>query len=164
LSDKFAKLSDVKKEDYAEGITKLPDDRQREIRQVEGLTDQDQRTLGRNLSQGWMRQRMQEMKDFFKLSAEERLAALDKAIADMDARRGMRGAGGPNAPAGGQPPAAGTGPTGGPPGGRRPRSADRMQQGMEQRLSNTTPEDRAVSYEYRRLLQERRRQLQAAGR
>jgi len=158
VSDKFEKLSDAKKDAYSERLRQLPEDRRRELFQVQGLTSQERRRLGGNMGRGFRREMMQEMKDFFKLSPEQQLAALDKRIAEMDARRRDMQARRPN-PGGG---ARQSGTPGRPPRGPRRINADRMQQFMEQRLSNTTPEERAVMSEYWRRLRERRQQIQSA--
>ena len=140
--------------------------------ETEGMTDQQRREAWGQLreqmrrlspeqrqrlwgeSGGGFRQRMQQqVDDFFDLPSEQRAAHLDKQIDTMEARRAQfaqRGGrqGGPG----------GRRFQGELRGGRTYRSADERNQLHKRRLDGTTPENRAKWSEYRRQLEDRRRQ------
>ncbi len=182
-SDKFDALSDDMKDEYSKELQRLPADKRREMFGAEGVSQEDRQKIFGAISRARQKQQAEDIRKFFALSPEDRAAELDRRIAEEDARRasfrdnGGRpprpdsadnstraggGTGGPGAPggfgrgggAGGPPDAKGGGRRGGP-------TADQFQRGMERRLDGTTPEDRAYTAEYRRLMQQRRQQLQA---
>jgi hypothetical protein len=112
-----------------------------------------------------------EVQSFFRLPPAEREAELDRRIRAEEERRKARNAaraqardmggrprGGPPGPPGGGPPAGG----GRPPGGGGPTVArtgspdDRRIQRAKAAIDRTTPEQRAMRTEYRRLMAERR--------
>lgn len=120
-----------------------------------------------------------EVQSFFRLPAAERDAELDRRIRAEEERRKARDAsrgqgGGPprGGPPGGFP---GGPPGGGPPGGGGPRGGPpavagtgRTEEDRNQRykasIDRTTPEQRAMRTEYRRVMQERRAKLGLADR
>jgi uncharacterized membrane protein YgcG len=111
-----------------------------------------------------------ELQSYFALPADQRRAELDRRIKAEEARRkawqeqranrgGNNGGGRGNATAGG-PPGGGGGPQrggGGGPGGGR--SEDGRNTRAKQRIDSSTPEQRAQTTEYRRVMEERRQQL-----
>jgi hypothetical protein len=120
-----------------------------------------------------------EVQSFFRLPAAEREAEIDRRIrAEEDRRRARdtardtaraqaRDAGGPQR---GGPPGGGGGPPGGsPPGGGQPGGAptvvrmgsteDQRNQRSKAAIDRTTPEQRAMRTEYRRVMSERRAKL-----
>jgi len=152
-SKRFAKLSEAKKDEYADRIAKLAPERRREISQWGGLPLQQRFRAADNMSRAGHQERVQKMRDFFKLSPEEQVAALDKEIAEqkeaLAAAAKARAAQGPRTGARSLPPFR--------------LSADQMQVRMEQVLSNGTPEERALADAYWARMRERREQLQAEG-
>ena len=178
-SDKFNALPDDMKDAYSQRLQRLPDDRRTDLRdRVEGLSTQDRRKVGGAMSRAWRKQQMEDIRAFFKLSPEDRVAELDKRLSDPN-RRGPFG-GGPRPDAssrsgdnstrsggfgrsggGGSGGGSADAKGGGPRGPRQPPSADQFQRRMETRLDGTTPEDRAYQTEYYRQLRLRREQLQA---
>lgn len=115
-----------------------------------------------------------EVQSFFRLPAAERDAELDRRIRAEEERRKVRDAGraqGGGPPRGGPPGGfAGGPPGGGPPGGGGPRggppavagtgrSEDDRNQRYKASIDRTTPEQRAMRTEYRRVMQERRAKL-----
>ena len=115
-----------------------------------------------------------EVQSFFRLPAAERDAELDRRIRAEEERRksrdASRGQGGgppggfPGGPPGGGPPGGG-GPRGGPPAvaGTGRTEEDRNQR-YKASIDRTTPEQRAMRTEYRRVMQERRAKLGLADR
>jgi hypothetical protein len=115
-----------------------------------------------------------EVQSFFRLPAAERDAELDRRIRAEEERRRSRDA---SRGQGGGPPGgfAGGPPGGGPPGGGGPRGGPpsvagtgRTEEDRNQRykasIDRTTPEQRAMRTEYRRVMQERRAKLGLADR
>jgi hypothetical protein len=164
-SDKFEGLSEARKDAYAQQIRQLPNDRRREIMRVEGLSSADRRKMGENLGRAFREEMMKSIRAFFQLPPDQRMAELDRRMAEGGPGGFMGGPGGPGGgPPGDRPPQAnpnGTANKGGPPRGNRQPNPDLAQQYMEQRLSGSTPEDRAYMDEYRRLVSQRRQQLSA---
>jgi hypothetical protein len=111
-----------------------------------------------------------EVQSFFRLPAAEREAEIDRRIrAEEDRRRARdtaraqaRDAGGP--PRGGPPGGGGGPPGGGQPGGaptvvRMGSTEDQRNQRSKAAIDRTTPEQRAMRTEYRRVMSERRAKL-----
>jgi hypothetical protein len=154
-SKRFAKLSDAKKDEYSERIAKLPVERRREISPWTGLTLQQRFRAADGMSRAWHREQVQKMRDFFKLSPEEQVAALDKLIAEQKEAAAKAVAA--------RAAAAKNPPTGAPSAPAFRLSADQMQVRIEQLLSNGTPEERALSRAYWARVNARRQELQAGG-
>ncbi len=190
-SDKFAKLSDVEKTTFSEGLQSLPDARRREVFGAQGLTSQDRRKMFENLRSArnaggggpGRGMSLQEMKDFFALPADQQLAKLDERIDEMESRmrdfaarrasppssdnatgggRGFRRGGPPGGGGFAGPRPGGAGGSGGPRTGRRAPTEERTQIRTERRLDNSTPAERAYRTEYFRRMRERMQQRQAA--
>jgi uncharacterized membrane protein YgcG len=115
-----------------------------------------------------------EVQSFFRLPAAERAAELDRRIRAEEERRKSRDAsrgqgGGPPGGFPGGPPGGGAsgggGPRGGPPSvaGTGRTEEDRNQR-YKASIDRTTPEQRAMRTEYRRVMQERRAKLGLADR
>jgi uncharacterized membrane protein YgcG len=140
--------------------------------------------VGQQMGRLWEARERAEMGSYFALPAEKRQAELDRRIkADEDRRKawqaerekrdqqraaesqqanaggGRGGPGGPGGagggPGGGGPPAGG----GTPGGGRRGGTEESRNERSKRRLDSSTPEQRAQQAEYRRAMEERRKQL-----
>lgn len=149
-SKAFASLDEPAREAFVAKVRELPEERRREVFSREGLSEDEQRALRRNL-RGTGRVRMVgDVKKFFELSPDEQVAQLDQRIDEMQTRRQaweQRRTASPN--------------TARPEGAERRRrqpSADRMQTWMERRLSEHPPLERAMFQEYFRRLRARRQQ------
>lgn len=115
-----------------------------------------------------------EVQTFFRLPPADRDAELDRRIraeedrrkardaarapSDRGGQRGGGGGGGGGSPRG-APTGGGTATAGGPPGGRGGSTEDQRNQRYKASIDRTTPEQRAMRMEYRRVMQERRAKL-----
>lgn len=138
-SDEFAKLSKEEKSKY---FAKVDTELEGERLPREGLTEAEQKKLRENMGP-LMRERFNNrIKEYFKLSPEEKKAFLDKMAEDMKNRRENGGArpGGDTANAQGQ--------------GQQPRtpSADRARN----RIENTPPDERAMHAQFMKDMQANR--------
>jgi hypothetical protein len=141
-----------------------------EIRQqVESLSPEQREQLFSARREQFEQQMDQRLNEFFALPKEERKTALDKMIDEMEQRRRewqQRGGPGnqqgqagdrPNRGPGDRPP--GDRPTGDGASGRRGARTDAERtERMKQRLDSTSAETRAKRSEFRRLLNERRKE------
>jgi hypothetical protein len=156
-------------------------------KEMDKLTPDQRRQVHEEMGQRRERQMDKDIDDFFKLPPDKRLAELDKRIKDMEKRRqewekrrpqpgqggnpggqqpggGARAGGAGPGPGGMGPGPGGAGPgqgnanRGGGPGGRN-RSPDARSGRTNQRLDNSSPQQRAQRSAYFAALQQRRLQL-----
>ncbi|GIW82432.1 MAG: hypothetical protein KatS3mg105_4239 [Gemmatales bacterium] len=154
----------------AENLT--PEERKerwQEFREAFGKLDPDQkRQYFQERMDEWLQRDMERMDRFFKLSPQERLAALDAEIKRDEERRKqfekMRAEWAKNPDfknrfQGKGPPKGSSNTEGNSQTKRQPPTAEQRENWRKQWLNKTTPEYRAQRAEYRRLLSERRKQL-----
>lgn len=145
-SDEFAKLSKEEKSKY---FAKVDTELEGERLPHEGLTDTEKKKLHENMGP-LMRERFNNrIKEYFKLSPEEKKAFLDKMAEEMKKRREAGGGGPPGGPGGGNN-AQGQQQTA----GNQPRgpSVDRMRN----RIENTPPDERAMHAQFMKDMQANR--------
>lgn len=153
--------------------------------QARAVPEQYRRTAWQEMGRLFEARESAEVQSFFRMPAADRQAELDRRIRAEEQRRQARDAaraqaggdrggprgGGPPQGGGGGPPqrgggggppgaVAGTGgQRGGPPAGGRGRTEDDRNRRYKAAIDRSTPEQRAMRTEYRRLMQERRTQL-----
>ncbi len=167
----LTKVKEIRSRLEAEGLSR---DQRREIfgemrEEAEKLTPQQRESLWADRMKEREEREKKEMREFFALTKEQQIAALDKEIERMNDRsqRG-RGRGGPGGPGNGGWGQGGSGGGGGRDGGggsRRQsfgRDSNTGQASATNRakgyLDRTDPDTRAQKTEYRRMLTDRRNQ------
>ena len=169
VDPQLARVTELQQKLFSEQSPLKPDERRAafgELRQeFEKLTPEQRDKMMRDNPPPFVRQMQKNIRSYFELPADQRKAALDRQIDEMESRRRQMTerfakAGGP--PGGGPPgggPGFGGGPPGGGPGGNRGATDPQRRMEMTRRmLDNTTPEDRAMMSEYMRQVQDRRRE------
>lgn len=175
-----AQLEQKAQQMFQQGQTMTDDQRREAWTQMRQSMDQltpEQRDQFRDRQRSeWMKREDEQLRKFFALSKQDQIKELDKRINEREARRKRRdqqrnrgddrtanradrgdrgGRGGPGGPGSG-------GPGGGGPGGRGDRMANatgaERNQWRVQMLNNTTPQQRAMRDEYRRMYDSRRQQ------
>lgn len=148
---------------------KLPDDQRRALRdqfraEMEKLSEEERDRLWRERRAGFQRQMEQRMLEVLSLPPEQQAAVLDRHIDEMEKRRKewesrsqQRGGERKEGPGGA---AKEGGKEGSQAGGRGSGTRERTgaNSGRNRRLDRTSPKQRAQMTEYRRLMNERRKQ------
>lgn len=173
-----AKVVELQEKLFSDQSRDMPSDERRqafeELRtEAEKLTPETRMQMMRDHPPPFMRRMQENIVAYFDLPEDQRPAALDKAIDEMEQRRkewekrraergdrppGERGPrGGPGGPGG-----AGGGPgggRGGPPGGFNRNMTDEQRNQFRRRmLDNTSPQQRAMFGEYFKQLEQRRKE------
>ena len=152
---------------------KTPPEQQRQrweqVRQeMDKLSPEQRDEVRGQMREGFQRRMDEQIKEYFTLPPKDRIAYLDKQINEMEkwrkereARRAQSGQSGSQGGAGGQQASAGGGgQQGGPGAGRGPaRSTDERMQRRDQRLDNSTAQQRAMRSSYMADMRARRIQL-----
>jgi hypothetical protein len=163
LDPQIARVTELQQKLFSEQSQTKPEERRAafgELRQeFEKLTPEQREKLMRDNPPPFVRQFQKNIRDFFDLPADQRKAALDRQINEMESRRKQMTerfskAGGP--PGGGF--GFGGGGPGGPGGNRGAMNPEARQAMTRRMLDRTTPEDRAMMGEYMRQVQDRRRE------
>jgi len=154
----LAKVEALARELAPEQARKLPEQQRRELfKQLQTAMRQLSPAQRGQMFQMQRQKRTEEMKRVLQLPKRQQLAHLDKEIKQSEERRRrfeqMQKANGGMRPGGGPP--------GFPRGNGRspPTDPAQREQRAKQRLDRSTAEERAVSSEYRKLLNDRRAQL-----
>lgn len=147
---RLARAKELQNELFAEDTTLSPDDRRAkfdEFRNVtRGMSESQRRELGREMQ----RRREADLRRYTQLTPAEKKQRLDRDInREQQFRQRMQN----NPPAGG----GGGGPRG-PGGGRGPNTPESRERGRQQYLDHTSPEYRELRDQYRRDLENRRRE------
>jgi len=145
------------------------------MQKMRDLPREQRKQVGQQMGRLWEARERAEMGSYFALTPDKRQAELDRRIkAEEDSRkawqadrerREQQGGNNRTASAGGdrgRPPGPGGGGPGGggPPGGRRGGGTEESaNEWRKRRIDHTTPEQRARQSEYRRAVEERRKQL-----
>jgi hypothetical protein len=143
-------------------IEALPREQRREKgrelwKEVEQLTPEQRDALFAERRAEWVKREKEQLKEFFAMTKEQQVAALDKEIDRMRERaKNGKGRGGPGGPGGGGPGGGGGG--GGPQFGRDASGNVGASDRTKNYLNRSSGDTRGASYEYRRMMNDRMRQ------
>jgi len=159
-SDAFKEMDADARQTYLKALRELPEDRRRKVFRMEGASEETRSRARQNMRETQQEDSRRQMEEFFKLGPGEQTAFLDARIDEMEVRRKEWETRRARAEASGETREERTRKEG-PPGGRRdgrkfdPDAAERR---MQQRLSDSSPEERAQRRVFFTRLMERYRQ------